>query len=467
MATYSAAFDTRLLTNVYDSLTTRDPSGKLIPDLATSWDSTPDFKTWTFHLRQNVKFQDGEEMTADDVAYDINAWADPKFPGGVGSQYTGVTKVTAVDKYTVQVQLKQPEPRFARNMSLFRSPIVPKSLVEKAGGFANYAKTPDTAIGAGPYQVVSWKKDEKLVLKAFKDYWGGPAGIDEVDFIPIPDASARTAALLAGDIDVEQDFPFEQLAQLKSGNAELRKALPPQHIFININAQKGPFKDLKLRQALNYAIDKEAINKNLLGGLDTLTVGFALPNEVGYDPNLKSLYSYDPDKARALVKEAGANGLNITMYVNLGSLNAKEVGDAIAGMLSDVGIKAKVQDVSSKDWAKASKAKAYDISYTTNGGGGMFSVDDPMRTVFNRDRGNPTWTGFYVNPQIEAMQDKLITTSDDNGGTDLMKQIDEILLNDAATVNMFQEPALWGVNKKLKWTPSAAGSLNMHDAAWS
>jgi ABC-type transport system substrate-binding protein len=134
-------------------------------------------------------------------------------------------------------------------------------------------------------------------------------------------------------------------------------------------------------------------------------------------------------------------------------------------MLSDVGITPTITYASPDEWSTASNEKAYDISYTYNTGGGNFSVDDPMRVLFDGERGNPRWTGFYVNDEVQALQDELTQTADDEGGIELMEQIGQILVDDAALVPMYQQPELWGVSMDLDWTPSAV-SYDFKDAVW-
>lgn len=466
MATYATGFDNHVLTLIFDSLIARDKEGKLQPGLALSWEPNDDYTQWTFELRPDVKFHNGETMTAEDVAFDINTWKDPEFEGGVGSFYTEVENATAVDDLTVEVDLTGPSPRFARNLALFRSPIVPKSVVESAGGLDEIGKAPETAVGTGPFKVEEWRTGERLVLSAFADYWDGKPAIETLNLIVMSDAATRVAALLAGDIDIATNFPLDQRDELADNNAQMLTASPPLHVFMNMNAANGPFSSLELRQAANHAIDKAKINDELLGGTNTIVWQFALPVEIGFISDLEDPYPYDPDKARELVAEAGyADGVEVNFVVNTGSLNAREVGAAIGEMLSDVGITPTITYASPDEWSTASNEKAYDISYTYNTGGGNFSVDDPMRVLFDGERGNPRWTGFYVNDEVQALQDELTQTADDEGGIELMEQIGQILVDDAALVPMYQQPELWGVSMDLDWTPSAV-SYDFKDAVW-
>lgn len=466
MASYATGFDNHVLTLIYDSLIARDKEGQLQPGLALSWEPNDDYSQWTFSLRPDVKFHNGETMTADDVAFNINAWRDPEFEGGVGSFYTEVENATAVDDLTVRVDLVGPSPRFARNTALFRSPIMPRSVVESAGGFGDVGTTPETAIGTGAFKVEEWLSGEKLVLSAFADYWDGAPAMETLNLVVMPDGATRVAALLAGDIDIATNFPLDQRDELADNNAQMLTASPPLHVFMNMNAVNGPFSSLELRQAANHAIDKEKINDELLGGTNTIVWQFALPVETGFISDLEDPYPYDPDRARELVTEAGyPDGVEVNYVVNTGSLNAREVGAAIAEMLSDVGITPIITYANPDEWSTVSNEKAYDISYTYNTGGGNFSVDDPMRVLFDAERGNPRWTGFYVNEEIQALQDELTQTADEEGGIELMEEIGRILVEDAALVPMFQQPELWGVNMDLDWTPSAV-SYDFKDAEW-
>lgn len=462
---HTSSHDSRVLLNVYDSLVGRDATGAIVPGLAREWESNEDFTEWTFHLQEGVLFHNGEEMTAEDVAFNVLRYADPDYPGGVAGQFSDVVGAEVVDDYAVTVTLANPNPRFFVDMALFRSPIVPKSIAEGLP-FEEFGATPETAIGTGPYRIVEWIRDERLVLEAFDEHWRGTPPIKSVEILPIPEEASRVAALLADDVQLMDNLAIEQVGALEGSSATAVSVLGTQRVRLILNDTREPFSDIRMRQAVNHAIDKALLTDTVLEGYAEPLIGHALPNEVGFNPDLEEAYPYDPDRARELIAEAGyPDGLELDFPIESNYLKAGEVGEAIAGMLAEVGITLNVQVLEPTDFSNVSESKDLDIAMSGNGGSAIFYVYQSFIGLFHPERGNPVNTGFYNNDEFIALLDESLTVADEEA-IPLWQTMDQIIQDDAGQVMLYHQPAFWGISDEVDFEPHATDSVWLFGASW-
>lgn len=324
----------------FDTLVSRNADLKVKPSLATKWELV-DKRAWRFDLRTDVTFHDGSKMTADDVVYTFDRLLDPEKNFKNKPNVDVVDKVKRVDADTVDIVTKEPyAPLLAR---LLYAPIVPKAYVEKVGD-EEFGRKP---IGSGPYQFVRWTRDSEYVVKAYDDYWGGRPKNDEVVFKPIAEASARVAALKTGAADIIVNVPPNLIPQV---DGQQNTKLAPVHgvrtMFVGMNTFVEPLDNEKVRQALNYAIDKKALIKSVLDGRARYTgVAFG-PQIHGWDDAIEDhAYEYDPAKAKRLLAEAGyPNGLTLPFEAPRGRyIKDAELAEAIAGQLRKVGVRTKLR----------------------------------------------------------------------------------------------------------------------------
>ncbi|MGH7075922.1 MAG: ABC transporter substrate-binding protein [Stellaceae bacterium] len=310
------------LNNVYEGLTWQNRKGDTIPALAKSWDILDGGKVLVFHLRHGVTFQSGDPLTAKDVVWTYNRYKKyARFFVGI-SRY--VKSVEATDDYTVKFTFKQPDAEFL--------PIHPLMIVSKAYydrvGEAEFEKHP---VGTGPYKIVKYAPGQYLDLKAYDHYWGAKPQIKKARFYFVQDANTRVAKLRAGEVDLIMDTPYPVVASLKKAGFDMAKlpCQPTTSIQFQLKNPKTPWHDLRVRQAIDYAIDKKAIIKGLLHGVP-VHYPRLLPGEVGYDPNLKR-YDYNPAKARQLMKEAGyPHGFTMPFYIQTGiNFGMAETAEAV------------------------------------------------------------------------------------------------------------------------------------------
>ncbi|MCA1647820.1 MAG: ABC transporter substrate-binding protein [Chloroflexi bacterium] len=345
-----------------------------------------------------------------------------------------------------RVTTDAPDPIMLFNLSKIYI-ISPKAL--KDMGAADFAKKP---VGTGPYKVVEWVKDDRITLEPNTSYWGGKPKFSKITFKPIPEASARAAALRTGAADIVTLLPIPEVGNVKS-SPDLDVLTTPslRLMYLILDAvNEGPVKDARVRQALNYAVDKDAIVNSVLQGYGVKLQGQILSKEyVGFNPDLQP-YPYDADKARQLLAQAGfSSGFSVTLFSPQGRYqNDKEVSEGVAGQLAKVGVQANIKV---EEWAAYIK---YLIAKTLTPvafiGMSTFPDADPMLSI--HIAGNPY--SYYANPQFEEVLKKARSTTDEGQRTALYKQATQTLHDDPPGIFLYQQVDIYGANKRVQnWKP--------------
>ncbi len=287
--------------NIYDTLITRDMEGKLQPGQAVSWRSLDD-TTW------EIKFHNGEPLDAEAVKFSIMRVLDPNFKSVFGTGLGTVARVNVVDPLTVRVVTKAPDPILPSRLSMQQAQILPPKYSAEAGP-RGLARKP---VGAGPFKFVSWQKDEAVILEAVPDHWRQPK-VAKVIFKPIPEGASRVAAIRTGAVDIAAAIPPVDFASIQKGDRTYGIHTTSNRAFLlNMDTLTfKPFQDRRVRQAMNYAIDKQAIIQNTLNGYGKPIATSVIPEAFGHNPNIKP-YPYDLQKAKQLLAEAGyPNGFEV------------------------------------------------------------------------------------------------------------------------------------------------------------
>jgi peptide/nickel transport system substrate-binding protein len=341
------------------------------PALAERWETSADGKTWTFYLRKNVKFHDGTSFNADAVIWNYHRQWDEKHPyhtkeyasfsweywhdvlgfGFKGEKGALIQDIAKVDDYTVKIVLSDPSGPFLINMAIFSNGIASPASFDKFK--TDTFKNPT---GTGPFKLVEWVKDDRMVMEKNKDWWGGAntVGIDRLVFRVIKDNSARYLAVKAGDCHGmgEGANPDDAVAAAKDPNLQVL-ARPPFNVgYVAMNQKVKPLDNLKVRQAISWAINKKAIVDALYAGNGIVATQFLPPSLWGHNADIKQTCC-DPAKAMALLKEAGAEKFTIDFWYMPVSRpyfpNPKAIAEAIAADLAKVGITAELK---TQDWAQ-------------------------------------------------------------------------------------------------------------------
>lgn len=461
-ATASAAVWSITL-NIYDTLLTRDKDGKLQPGLATSYRNVDD-KTWEVKLREGVTFHNGEPFDAEAVKYSIERVLDPDTKAVMASTMNTIGEVQIVDPHTVRFITKAPDPALPSRLSMNYGHILPPKYAKEVGP-EGVAKKP---IGAGPFKFVSWQKDEAVTLEAVPGHWRQPK-IKTVVFKPIPEGAARVAAVKTGAVDIAAAIPPVDFAGIKSGDRTTGIEVTSNRAFLmNLDTLNfEPFKDRRVRQALNYAVDVDAIIKNTLNGYGKRLATSVIPECFGYDPSIQP-YPHDLEKAKALLAEAGyANGFDVQLDSTDGRYpQDKEIATVIAGQLAKVGINVKVQTFewgSFYDGVQAKKrAPIHDIGMSTE----LFDPDNTFSTHFHSERGK-IWARWH-NEEFNRLADIGRTTLDEAKRKEALSQAQRIQHDEAPMIFLHQITYLYGVTKRVQgWEPTNTEPILLWEASVS
>ena len=339
-----------VLEQIYDPLIRYRPgSMTLEPGLASSWEVSPDGRRWTFHLVHDVRFHDGTPFDADAVVFSLERQRDPRHPFHRDdflyweNLYRGVQEVEKIDDYTVAITIERSYAPFEANMAMFPVAIVSPTAVARYGD-----EFPFHPVGTGPFRFVSWERGSRIVLERNPDYWGRAPAFAKLVFQVIRDARQRLVALESSAIDIAYSILPEELQFVAlHPNLRLHETAANNVSYLAMNTLKPPFDNVEIRQAVNYAINKEAIVKLVYQGLAVPADGPLPPNQWGYH-RVREPYAYDPDRARAMLRAAAAAGRfdsqrTYTLYVPSTPRpylqDAEGVGHVLQANLDDVGLK--------------------------------------------------------------------------------------------------------------------------------
>ncbi|WP_019588524.1 ABC transporter substrate-binding protein [Deinococcus apachensis] len=441
--------------NIYDGLIIRSADLKLQPGLATKWTYLNNNKTLRFTLRKNVKFHNGEPFNAAAVKFTFDRLLGPE--GKKGPQqanYTAIKQVKVVDPYTVDLILAQPDPVLLTKLAGYGAMIVPPKYIKEKGD-AYFNTHP---VGTGPFKFVSYKNGESLKLTAFKDYWGGPPKLANVTYRFIEEPSTRVAELQAGRVDIATAIPVAQAATVK-GNANLTlQAVPsPTVQALRLNVSKGPTSDVRVRQALNYAVDRDAIIKSILQGYASPITSLQSSKSFGYDPNLKA-YPYDPNKAKQLLAAAGVKpGTAIGIDFIGTDAVFREVAQAVAGFFQAVGLKPALKTYETNTFysdiiPKNQTSNAYQMGW----GGWTFDFDNTAYLLYHSGQ---FWNPDLKNKELDALLDKQHQMSNQQQRLVILRNIAKLTHDQAIDIPLYNQQDLWGVNKRVQGFQAPSDSL--------
>lgn len=466
----------KIAQQVYDTLLSYEPgSTKVQPSLAESWEVAEDGLTYTFKLRQGVKFHDGTDFNAEAVVFNFERWSDPaseyKFEGDsfdyydsmFGSEDSRVIKeVTAVDEHTVQFTLNQPQAPFLQNIAMSSFGIAsPTAVKEKT---TNFKSEP---VGTGPFVFKEWKRNDSITLEKNPDYWQeGLPKLNKVIVRSIPDNTARFNALQNGEIDIMEDLNADDLTVLES-NANLQKIERPSFNvgYIGFNTKKKPFDDKKVRQALNHAVNKQAIVDAFFGGSAQVAKNPLPPTLWGYNDEIQD-YAYDPEKAKALLAEAGyPDGISeaLTFYAMPVSRpympDGRKVAEAIQADLEKIGVTVSIQSPEWATYLDDLKAGEKDDLYMLGWTGDNGDPDNFIYTLLDKDTIPGNNRSFYVNEELHTILVEAQKEVDQDKRAELYKQAQVIIKEDAPWIPLVHTTPLMAASSNLKgYTPSPTGS---------
>lgn len=349
--------DFLMMVPAVETLGRYDAQGNIVPWLAESFKEDAAAKTITIAIKKGIKFHDGTDLNADAVKWNLD-----QFVAAGRAEMRGTSGVTKVDDYTVRVSLSDWNNTILHGIAYFAGPMISPTAFQKNGGKDWAQKNP---VGTGPFQFVSWDRDVSLKYKKFDGYWQkGKPYLDALEFRVIKDPVTAAAALKAKDVDMLILMPAQTAKDLESAGVTVKKLETGLGAAINgiisdSANPNSPFADVRVRQAMSYAIDVKAIVDTQLYGYGVLTNQWATPGAWSYNPDVKG-YPYNPDKAKQLLTQAGyANGLKIKMSVNNNPENV-QIYTAIQGFLGKVGITAQLEPIENARWVQFTSQSGWD-----------------------------------------------------------------------------------------------------------
>jgi len=456
--------------HIFGTLIQKDERQRPKPGLAESWRPVDDL-TWEFKLRKGVKFHDGSEMTAEDVAFSIERPAKVAASPGPFTVYTKqVVETQIVDPYTIRLKSAAPYPNMAIDISTIH--IVSKKAA--AGASTDDFNSGKAAIGAGPYKLVRFVRGDRIELARHDAYWGPKPQWERVSLRLLTSDPSRVAALLAGDVQAIENVPTADVARIaKNPSLKVFRTVSNRVIYLHIdsNRDKSPFltdkagkpletnplKDVRVRRALSKAINRTAIVDRVMEGL-AIPAGQLLPDGMfGVNPAIKP-DAYDPDGAKKLLAEAGyPDGFGLTLHApNNRYVNDEQIAQAVAQMLSRVGVATKVDAMPSNIFF--TRGSKLDFSFLLVGwGADTGEVSSPLKSLlatFNKDKGMGTANrGRYSNAKMDHLLEQALLTVDEAKREKLLQEAVAVAMNDVGVIPTHFQVNTWATRKGISYTP--------------
>ena len=446
----AGAIDAVTYSNIFEGLTRFGPDGSINPGLAESWTISDDGKVYTFNLRKGVTFHDGTDMTADDVKFSLERIGAEESTNAQKALYADIESVEVVDPNTVKVTLSKPNGSMLFNLAWGDAVIVAPETV------ANNATNP---VGTGAFVFKDWVQGDRVELERNADYWGEPAKLDKVTFKFISDPNAAFAAVMAGDVDAFMPFPAPENLPQFAADPRFRviAGSTEGETILSTNNKMPPLDNPKVREAIAHAIDRQAIIDGAMFGYGTPIGTHFAPHHPSY-LDLTAQSNYDPEKAKALLADAGhPDGFKTTLKLPPPSY-ARRGGEIIASQLRDIGIETEISNLEWAQWLEqVFKGKDYGLT--------IVSHTEPFDIgIYAR----PDYYFQYDNAEFQKIIEDLNNTADPEERDRLVKQAQKKIADDYVNGYLFQLANTGVVNAKLQgiWENAPTQAADMTAVYW-
>ncbi len=454
--------------NLFDCLVWRDrETADFEPWLAESWENVDD-TTWRFKLREGVTFHNGEEFNADAVDWTYNRIKDDDTMI-THRQWTFIDEINVLGPYEVEIKTTDPEPAFLSKMAGTGCGIqAPEQGMAQTESGEEY-----TPVGTGPFKFVEWVKDDSITLAGNEDYWQGKSDIDTLIWRSIPETSTRVANLITGDVDLVVSVPSQDWERVTDNeDTSIEQYLTTRVMLLALRtgpSEKNPdwegiTSDMRIRQAIGYAVDREAII-GLIDGMGIPVTSRVTPPTLGWSEEfVDQLGEYDPEKAKALLEEAGYDGEELTFHSSTSWLNQKEVAEALTAMFQAVGlnIDLQVMDVTTFREQIYFPYRNEEIYMDALGN----SFFDPWITVLSERsdrRERSGWTGDTAD-QVDQLVREAAVNMDPESRAEQYLEIQRLINSEVPYVYLYQMQDTVGINDRLSWNPPLDGFLWLGNA---
>ena len=454
--------------NIFDRLVDvevgTDGNSKIVPSLAESWDISDDGLEYTFHLRQGVKFHNGNDFTAEDVAYTFHRMLTVE--GGVNTEFIDQIKgadellagetdtlegVEVVDDYTIKVTLKEPFAGFLASISSPGVSIYDSEATEAAGD--QFGMDPAVTVGTGPFEFSSWSFNNQLVLTRNEDYWKGASGLPGVVIKIIPDTETQSMMFESGELDIlDLDYAADSVDRFTETYPDQIVQGPRVGIvYFTMNFNKEPFQDVRVRKAVQMSIDRQAILDALYGGRGQVEQGIFPHGLIGFNPDQEEI-KYDPEAAKALLAEAGyADGFDMEIAADSSASDTMTMAlEIVSDQLAEVGIRAEIKNYDESTWLETRKSGELG-SFISTWSADYNDPDNFIYTFFGNEEKTRIRSINYPDTEVMERVAKARTIVNEDERLAEYKALEEkIIHEDAAWVPMFSRLHLFAVSKRVQ-----------------
>lgn len=438
--------------NIHDTLFNPQEDATVTPALAEKWEKVDDL-TWKITLRKDATFQNGEPVNAAAVKFSMDRAMDPAIDCPHKSKLEPFKDLKIIDDYTLTISTAEP---YAPGLYIlgYYLPIVPPGYIKQVGD-AEYNIKP---IGCGPYKLVNWVKGQEVILEAYDKYYGPKPTYKKVIFKAVPEEASRIASLITGEADVVGAIPVQQRKKIEqSGKAYLTPQMGAM-IYLGLNTYDPPFSDVRVRHAANYALNRDLINKGLFDGKAIICAGPISPRTFGASPELKP-YAYDPEKAKALLAEAGyPQGVAVKLSYPTYMSQIQEQAEAIAADLTKVGFKVQLDPLErAVMWDNYKGKKLQMFLYWWD------DAPEPDRYVYSLFH-SKSRDYYYKNAKVDELLDKGRTILDREKRAPVYAEVDKLLYEEAPWIYLYIVPEVFGVSRNVDYQGRRDGYLMMQYA---
>jgi peptide/nickel transport system substrate-binding protein len=441
--------------NLFDNLVTRDVTGKIVPQVAAAWHYADD-TTIVFDLRSDITFQDGTKLTPEDVVFSVRRITNPSFKSPQLSQFDQITGAEVTGPNQVTLRTKSPYP--ALLAQLVKLSIVPRAYVEKVGD----QKFNQEPMGSGPYRLRNWQRGVGSTIEAVDGYWRGRPPFRTVTFRAVPDTPTRIADLRTGRADITRGLSPDDAESVKNEKGlQLLPVATERVAYLFINTLATPTKDKRVRQAIAMAIDRDTIISALQQGYAKPVNIVLTPANFGYIPDIPG-WPYDPAKARALIKAAGAEGAVLT-FITSPSYD-RRLNEAVQQMLGEVGLKVEISMTDQPTFLRRRQGTPEEAQALSQGRWSC-ACQDADGVIFPLFRSGSAWSKM-ANPAFDAEVDAARSVIDEGKRLAHYRKAFEILRDEVPGIGLFQDFAIYLARKELKWTPTANEAFFIMDMKW-
>ncbi|WP_375550551.1 ABC transporter substrate-binding protein [Rhodophyticola porphyridii] len=446
----AAAIDEVVYANVFEGLTRFASDGSVVPGLAETWEISEDGLTYTFSLRDGVMFHDGSSFTAEDVVFSLDRARAEDTTNAQAALFAGIESVEAVDDTTVVLRLSAPNGALLFNLAWGDAVIVAPESAE------TNATNP---VGTGPFVFADWVQGDRVELTRNPDYWGEAPALEAATFRFISDPNAAFAALMAGDVDAFPVFPApETLGQFEADpRFSVIVGSTEGETILAMNNQSAPLDDIRVRQAISHAINRQDIIDGAMFGYGTPIGTHFAPHHPDY-VDLTGQSAFDPETARALLAEAGVSDLTLRLALPPPSY-ARRGGEIIAAQLREVGIETEISNLEWAQWLEqVFRGKDFDLT--------IVSHTEPMDIgIYAR----PEYYFQYDNPGFQDLMNTLTLTADPAERSALLRSAQEVIADDYVNGYLFQLAKTGVANANIEglWENSPTQANNLSGVRWT